>query len=305
MRYNYDESGVTFYYFVLTILGLVLSWATFREFFGKNPLAIIEKNLCQCRQCREKEQRLRKERNKKAVAGGRLRFYLIAIGWMICAYLVYKISVTPVNVNIWDPYEVLGIPTGTDLDQIKKHYKKLSLKYHPDKVADDMKEEAEAKFVDITKAYKVLTDETTRKNYEEWGHPDGRQAFTMGIALPPWLIEGSSSHLVLLTYTLVFGVLLPFLVGRWWYKTRRYTKDRILNETMALFFQEMRETTSLKGLIELISASAEFAEECPWRTADDDLIPALAARVKEAAEARSETFARSKKVNSQFIPCRV
>ncbi|RKP07186.1 Sec63 Brl domain-containing protein [Thamnocephalis sphaerospora] len=293
MQYNYDESGVTFYYFVLTALTILLGWATLQQLFGNS--AASAKNLCPCDQCRQKEQKLRRERTKKAIAGGKLRFYLIAAGWFIFAYVAYKIATTPVELKIWDPYEVLGLSTSAELDQIKKHYKKLSLKYHPDKVADELKEESEAKFVEITKAYKVLTDDEIRKNYEEWGHPDGRQAFTMGIALPPWLIEGGSSHFVLLAYVALFGGLLPFVVGRWWYKSRRYTKDQIMNQTMALFFKEMRDTTNVKGLIDIMSASTEFAEECAWRPSDDDAVPKLVARVKAAAEARSERFARSKK----------
>jgi translocation protein SEC63 len=65
------------------------------------------------------------------------------------------VATTPVELKIWDPYEVLGVANGVELDQIKKHYKKLSLKYHPDKVSDAEKETAAAQFVEITKAYKV------------------------------------------------------------------------------------------------------------------------------------------------------
>ncbi|KAI9593363.1 Sec63 Brl domain-containing protein [Syncephalis fuscata] len=223
------------------------------------------------------------------------RLYLLAIGWCMFSYVAYMVATTPVEVKIWDPYEVLGVSSGTELDDIKRHYKKLSLKYHPDKVADAEKVESEAKFVEITKAYKVLTDEDTRRNYEEWGHPDGRQAFTMGIALPPWLIEGGSANFVLLAYIAVFGVFLPLAVGRWWYKSRRYTKDQIMNQTMALFFKEMKESIHIKGLIDILSNSTEFKEECPWRPNDAKAVPELAAEVKKAVEARSEKFERSKK----------
>ncbi len=46
---------------------------------------------------------------------------------------------------------------------------------HPDKVEPEQKEEAEGKYVEITKAYKALTDDDARKNWEEFGHPDGKQ----------------------------------------------------------------------------------------------------------------------------------
>ena len=62
-----------------------------------------------------------------------------------------------------------------DEKQVKKAFKKLSLVFHPDKVPSDEKEAAEKKFVEISKAYKVLTDEEARKLFDEFGHPDGKQ----------------------------------------------------------------------------------------------------------------------------------
>jgi translocation protein SEC63 len=55
-----------------------------------------------------------------------------------------------------------------------------------------------------------LTDDEIRKNYEEYGHPDGKQSYTMGIALPKWLVEGSNSYITLSFYGLLFGILLPY-----------------------------------------------------------------------------------------------
>jgi translocation protein SEC63 len=77
------------------------------------------------------------------------------------------------------------------------------------------KEEAENKFVDISKAYRVLTDEEARKLYEETGNPDGTQANTqMGLALPQWLIDKDNNFFVLFIYTVLFGIGLPFAVVR-------------------------------------------------------------------------------------------
>jgi preprotein translocase subunit Sec63 len=59
-----------------------------------------------------------------------------------------------------------------------------------------------------------LTDETIRKNWELYGHPDGRQEVSMGIALPSWIIEGKNNVWVLGVYALVFGGALPLMVVR-------------------------------------------------------------------------------------------
>jgi hypothetical protein len=57
-----------------------------------------------------------------------------------------------------------------------------------------------------------LTDENIRKNWELYGHPDGRQEMSMGIALPHWIVEGRNNIWVLSFYALAFGGALPLLV---------------------------------------------------------------------------------------------
>ena len=66
-----------------------------------------------------------------------------------------------------DYYEVLGIKKDASSEEIKKAYRSLALKYHPDRNPGD--KEAEDKFKEITEAYEVLSDETKRKNYDQFG----------------------------------------------------------------------------------------------------------------------------------------
>ena len=67
-----------------------------------------------------------------------------------------------------DFYEVLGVPRSASQDEIRKAYKKLARKFHPDvKPADP---DAEKKFSEITEAYDVLSDEEKRKNFDQFGH---------------------------------------------------------------------------------------------------------------------------------------
>ena len=74
-----------------------------------------------------------------------------------------------------DYYEVLGVPkTATD-EEIKKAYRKLAKKYHPDANPDN-KEEAEAKFKEVNEAYETLSDPQKRKMYDQFG-ADGPQGF--------------------------------------------------------------------------------------------------------------------------------
>ena len=61
-----------------------------------------------------------------------------------------------------DYYDVLGVGKSADATEIKKAYRKLAMKYHPDKNPGD--KEAEERFKEINEAYEVLSDETKRRN---------------------------------------------------------------------------------------------------------------------------------------------
>jgi molecular chaperone DnaJ len=65
-----------------------------------------------------------------------------------------------------DYYKILGVEKTASKDDIKKKYRKLALKYHPDKSPPDKKEEYESKFKEIAEAYAVLSDEDKRRQYD-------------------------------------------------------------------------------------------------------------------------------------------
>ena len=67
-----------------------------------------------------------------------------------------------------DYYEVLGVKKGDSAEDIKKAYRKLALKYHPDRNPDN--KEAEEKFKEAAEAYEVLSDDDKRARYDQFGH---------------------------------------------------------------------------------------------------------------------------------------
>lgn len=67
-----------------------------------------------------------------------------------------------------DFYEVMGVPKNATEDEIKKAYRKLAKKYHPDLNPGD--KEAEAKFKEVNEAYEVLSDKDKRARYDQFGH---------------------------------------------------------------------------------------------------------------------------------------
>ena len=74
-----------------------------------------------------------------------------------------------------DYYEVLGVDKNATADQIKKAYRKLAIKYHPDKNPGD--KAAEEKFKEAAEAYDVLSNDEKRKKYDQFGHSMGPQGF--------------------------------------------------------------------------------------------------------------------------------
>ena len=77
-----------------------------------------------------------------------------------------------------DYYEVLGINRSADEKEIKRAYRKLAKKYHPDMNPGD--KQAEQKFKEITEAYNVLSDQEKKKLYDQYGFAAFEEGFGQG-----------------------------------------------------------------------------------------------------------------------------
>ena len=81
-----------------------------------------------------------------------------------------------------DLYEVLGISKTSSLDEIKKAYRKLAMKYHPDRNPGN--KDAEEKFKEATDAYSILADPNKRKQYDQFGFAGVEGMFSGGGGSP-------------------------------------------------------------------------------------------------------------------------
>jgi len=84
-------------------------------------------------------------------------------------FLIYFILLCIAVLGGRDYYKILGVDRKADDATLKKAYRKLALKYHPDKNPEDKKEWAEKKFTEVSTAYEVLSDPEKRKIYDQFG----------------------------------------------------------------------------------------------------------------------------------------
>ncbi|KAL8789957.1 MAG: hypothetical protein Q9213_000843 [Squamulea squamosa] len=264
--YTYDEQGQFFPYFILTISALITVPLTFsllkptKELEStapkiKSDFKPPDANLIQG----QKRKQWRRERRLK-------RFITVVAGYATIALMLYLIAVTKTTIpKIWDPYEILEISRSSDEKKINKRYRDLSRIYHPDKARPDESknqtiEDINEYWVELSKAYKALTDEEVRNNYIQFGHPDGKQSYNIGIALPKFIITEGNGKYVLLVYGLLLGVLLPYIVGKWWYGTQRMTKEKVLLASAGNLFREYKEDITDSGVVNALTCGEEYKD---------------------------------------------
>uniref|UniRef100_A0A3Q2P466 Translocation protein SEC63 homolog n=1 Tax=Fundulus heteroclitus TaxID=8078 RepID=A0A3Q2P466_FUNHE len=262
-QFQYDDSGNTFFYFLTSFVGLIVIPATYYLWpRDQNAEQLRLKSLRRVHG-RCLWYRLRLMKSQQSVVPT-LKKAALLFGWAVFLLLAYKVSKLDREYQEYNPYEVLNLDPGASVSEIKKQYRVLSLKYHPDKGGD------EATFMRIAKAYAALTNEQSRQNWETYGNPDGPGATSFGIALPAWIVDQKNS------------ILPPFLLqGTWWYRSIRYSGDQILISTTQLFMHFMYKTPNMnmKRLTMVLTAAFEFDprsnKEATIRPTDNIEVPQL------------------------------
>ena len=185
---DYDESA--FYYFaavVLTLTVLPVGYTFLRDLISgpkddETTLSIREKAVkarCRCSLCQEKlgtaGPPVQKAKKTGKFTCKRVVHFLVlvALGYALLFTLEQIAESGLGEIRRFDPFAILEIPLESSDKEIKSAYRKLSLKYHPDKNPNDSL--AMGKFMQITKAYEALTDPTAKENYLKYGNPDGPQ----------------------------------------------------------------------------------------------------------------------------------
>ncbi|PPJ51935.1 hypothetical protein CBER1_09379 [Cercospora berteroae] len=275
-EYNYDNDAQFFPFFVLTVTSLVTVPLTYTLLRTPTDTSLLKKaghiesaykphneDIINAQRAKQKRKELRMKRIVTAITG-----------WAIIAYMVYLVATTTREAaKIWNPFDILGVPLSATEKAINSKYRRLSITMHPDKrqpnpALNQTVETINDEWVEITKAYKALTDEEIRANWEQYGNPDGKQSTSFGIALPKLLVAEGSGKYVLAFYGLLLGIGLPWLVGRWWYGMQKVTREKILVTSAGNMFKEFKDRMDGGEVLAAVSTASEFKEILHGANAD-------------------------------------
>ena len=210
---------------------------------------------CQCQACKQRLNNIIKKKSNN-------RNLIYYIGWLcflgLLSSIYYKkIIETQSKVKVFDPYEILEISSSATPQEIKKAYKKLAIKYHPDKNLNNL--QAKAKFMLVAKAYEALTNEEAKRNFELYGNPDGRGSMRFSIALPSTFILNKKSHYkIMIMFLIIVCVLVPYHFFKWFKKSQNFDDNGLLNITRKFFMQNTDKESKMLNIPFLLGISYEF-----------------------------------------------
>lgn len=236
---------------------IVLLFNIVRSFFIKYKYENEnEYRNCQCKLCKKKLSML--SSTFKAQHHYSFIYYIIIIVLVVSFFICYnKIQTTQKNVKSFNPYEILDISPEANATAIKKAYKKLALKYHPDKNRNNL--QAKAMFILINKAYDALTDEESKKNYELYGNPDGRTSMRVSVGLPSFILDKRYHMKILFVFLIFIVVIIPYNFFKWYKRTQQYDGNGNLLASGKMFVSVTTPQSNITMIPLYLGLAAEFA----------------------------------------------
>ncbi|KAK4745405.1 hypothetical protein SAY87_011717 [Trapa incisa] len=267
-----EENSALFPIFILTIMALPLVPYTIMKLCraaSKKSKTIH----CQCSECLHSG-KYRKSIFRRISNLSTCSNLTLVLLWVVMIFLIYYIKNMSSEIKVFEPYSILGLVPGASESEIKKAYRRLSIQYHPDKNPDP---EAHTYFVEsISKAYQALTDPVSRENFEKYGHPDGKQGFQMGIALPQFLLDIDGAYGgILLLWIVGVCILLPLVIAVIYLsRSSKYTGNYVMHHTLYAYYHLMKPSLAPSKVMEVFIKAAEYGE-IPVRRTDTEPLQKL------------------------------
>ena len=268
---QYDDSA--FYSFAISILFvliIIIIISILRRFFYSKIFMDSKYSNCNCEFCRS---RLKTINQKIANKNINLTFFFYIILLMVLIYLSYlcylQVKKNSGKIKNFNPYEILEIEENSDEHTIKRAYKKLALKYHPDKNPNNL--QAKAKFMLIAKAYEALTNEEGKKNYKKYGNPDGPGSMRISVALPSFILDKKNHLAILVIFVIFILVIIPQIFLFWYNSSKDYNDFGIKKNDEQIFFHTLNENILLKQMPYVLGLALEY-NDLPIRQEEANIL---------------------------------
>jgi len=268
---QYDNQAWNFFALAWLSLYLFPSWWIIKGKLHKTFIGTKDSEIgAIARTSVEKKKANELKRNAKGIkalsTGFWVNLFLTVTFTIVFIYISSSIQ-SGGEVNTFDPYDILGLDSGADTKTIKKAYRDLSLKWHPDKNPNNPA--AEATFMIVAKAYGALTDPVAKENWEKYGNPDGKQSLEVSIGLPSFLLETDYRNLVLMAYLIVMVGVIPFCVWKYYTDSSKYGEKDVMYDTYSWLHHSLDETTTVKSMPDTLAGCAEFRDRIMPKTPEE------------------------------------
>ncbi|GAB1222242.1 hypothetical protein ENUP19_0099G0036 [Entamoeba nuttalli] len=266
-----------FLIFITGFIGLIiLIWVLY---YLRKQRTIPTTFPCQCSKCQEKRKRMI-IKNHRITSSTIFQFIIIGILSYVFIHNIIKINSSNIIAPqpTFDPYVILGISSTSTDKEIRSAYRKLSLKYHPDK---NKEEGAEEMFIQVTKAYETLTDPSKLKAWKETGREADDKIETKGIGLPIFLTLEKNRKLILGFYIVIIVIVFPVSVWLMVKKCNKKDNNNLTIETNAIFMQLINSNLNFPSMIEVVSLANEVREVVVIRPNDKNFLPVIQKKIKE------------------------
>ena len=210
---------------------------------------------CECKACVQRLNNLIQKKTNNSITF----LYFNILCFLIIAFIIIyrKILETQSKIKVFDPYDILEISNSATPQEIKKAYKKLAIKYHPDKNLNNL--QAKAKFMLVTKAYESLTNEEAKRNYELYGNPDGPGSMRFSIGLPSAFILNKKNHFkILICFIIIVSAIVPYFFLKWFKRSQYFDENGLLNITKEYFMKNTDAQSQMKHIPFILGTSHEF-----------------------------------------------
>ena len=251
------ENDTSFYTFIAGILLVFILYyfiVILKKIFYNIPFNDESQYLnCHCSICKNRYEEYKLKIKKKNI---NRKLFINILLFLFFLYLFIACCKSVQTKEIFDPYEILEISPTDPISKIKKSYKQLSLKYHPDKNKDD--DSARERFMLINKAYRILTNEKAKENFKKYGNPDGPGILTIGLALPLFLFKGQVGFYILLIFAFLLVIIFPIMFIRWFKERNKYNNNGLILQNLPLYYKYLDNNTKITQLPFIIGMSFEF-----------------------------------------------